>query len=106
MTSVFFSPRAYCKIILHAAKYPHCGINGLLLGKQKIKDGRADLYVEDAIPLFHVCLHVSPMAEIALNLVNISGAFAPRDTLKFDPGQPRVTSSALQLVPNRCVTWP
>lgn len=71
MTNVFFSPRAYCKIILHAAKYPHCAINGLLLGKQKNKDGKADLYIEDAIPLFHICLHVSPMAEIALNLVNI-----------------------------------
>ncbi|EZA50472.1 hypothetical protein DMN91_010117 [Ooceraea biroi] len=70
MSSVFFSPRAYCKIILHAAKYPHCAINGLLLGKQKTKDGRADLYIEDAIPLFHVCLHVSPMAEIALTLVD------------------------------------
>ncbi|KAG5315310.1 EMC8 protein, partial [Pseudoatta argentina] len=70
MTNVFFSPRAYCKIILHAAKYPHCAINGLLLGKQKNKDGRADLYIEDAIPLFHICLHVSPMAEIALTLVD------------------------------------
>ncbi|EFN75526.1 ER membrane protein complex subunit 8/9 homolog [Harpegnathos saltator] len=70
MANVFFSPRAYCKIILHAAKYPHCAINGLLLGKQKTKDGRADLYIEDAIPLFHICLHVSPMAEIALTLVD------------------------------------
>lgn len=73
MTNVFFSSRAFCKIILHAAKYPHCAINGLLLGKQKNKDGngRADLHIEDAIPLFHICLHVSPMAEIALTLVNI-----------------------------------
>ncbi|XP_032682911.1 ER membrane protein complex subunit 8 [Odontomachus brunneus] len=70
MANVFFSPRAYCKIILHAAKYPHCAINGLLLGKQKIKDGRTDLYIEDAVPLFHICLHVSPMAEIALTLVD------------------------------------
>ncbi|XP_011170426.1 ER membrane protein complex subunit 8/9 homolog [Solenopsis invicta] len=70
MTNVFFSTRAYCKIILHAAKYPHCAINGLLLGKQKNKDGKADLYIEDAIPLFHICLHVSPMAEIALTLVD------------------------------------
>lgn len=71
MTNIFISPRAYCKIILHTVKYPHCGLNGLLLGKQKQKDGRTDLYIEDAIPLFHTCLHVSPMAEIALTLVNI-----------------------------------
>lgn len=82
MTNVFFSPRAYCKIILHATKYPHCAINGLLLGKQKSKDGRTDLYIEDAIPLFHICLHVSPMAEIALTLVNISRAFTIAETFR------------------------
>lgn len=72
MVNVSFSSRAYCKIILHAAKYPHCAINGLLLAKQKGKaDGKsAELRVEDAIPLFHICLHISPMAEIALTLVD------------------------------------
>jgi len=72
MAEVTFSPRAYSKIILHAAKYPHCAINGLLLAKSRNKnDGKTgDLYVEDAIPLFHLCLHVSPMAEVALTLVD------------------------------------
>ncbi|XP_020283169.1 ER membrane protein complex subunit 8/9 homolog [Pseudomyrmex gracilis] len=70
MTNVVFSARAYCKIILHAAKYPHCAINGLLLGKQETANGRQDLCIKDAIPLFHICLHVSPMAEIALTLVD------------------------------------
>ncbi|KAK0162341.1 hypothetical protein PV327_008686 [Microctonus hyperodae] len=70
MAKVTFSTRASCKIILHAAKYPHCAINGLLLAKQKNKaDNKSELYIEDAIPLFHQCLHVSPMAEIALTLV-------------------------------------
>ncbi|KAK2586282.1 hypothetical protein KPH14_001537 [Odynerus spinipes] len=72
MADVIFSPRAYCKIILHAAKYPHCAINGLLLARQKNRsDGKpSELRIEDAIPLFHICLHVSPMAEIALTLVD------------------------------------
>ena len=29
-----------------------------------------ELRIEDAIPLFHICLHVSPMAEIALAMVD------------------------------------
>lgn len=65
------SAQAYCKMMLHAAKYPHCAINGLLLAKPKSKgDKSADWQIEDAMPLFHLCLHVSPMAEIALNMVN------------------------------------
>lgn len=67
MGDISISGQAYCKIILHAAKYPHCAINGLLLAKQ----GRtaSDLQVVDAVPLFHICLHVSPMSELALNMV-------------------------------------
>ena len=30
---VLFEPRAYAKMILHAAKYPHCAVNGLLLAQ-------------------------------------------------------------------------
>ncbi|CAK9806557.1 ER membrane protein complex subunit 8/9 homolog [Anthophora quadrimaculata] len=72
MADISFSGRAYCKILLHAAKYPHCAINGLLLAKQKNKnDGKSvELRIEDAIPLFHICLHVSPMAEVALAMVD------------------------------------
>lgn len=72
MASIHFSPRAYCKIILHAAKYPHCAINGLLLVKPKNDaDGKlSELQVVDAVPLFHISLHVSPMAEVALTLVD------------------------------------
>jgi len=65
MTDLTFSGRAYAKIILHAAKYPHCAINGLLLGKQKSNE----LQIVDAVPLFHICLHLSPMAEVALTTV-------------------------------------
>ncbi|KAK3930792.1 ER membrane protein complex subunit 8/9-like protein [Frankliniella fusca] len=68
MTEVSLSARAYCKMILHAAKYPHCAVNGLLLGR--INKERDELVVMDAVPLFHICLQVSPMAEIALTQVD------------------------------------
>ncbi|XP_053991749.1 ER membrane protein complex subunit 8/9 homolog [Hylaeus volcanicus] len=72
MADISFSNRAYFKIMSHAAKYPHCAINGLLLAKQKNKsDSKSvELRIEDVIPLFHICLHVSPMAEIALTMVD------------------------------------
>uniref|UniRef100_A0A182QGY6 MPN domain-containing protein n=1 Tax=Anopheles farauti TaxID=69004 RepID=A0A182QGY6_9DIPT len=61
MSETIFDPRAYCKIMLHAAKYPHLAVNGLLLAE----NGKPNVIV-DAVPLFHQCLHVSPMAEVAL----------------------------------------
>uniref|UniRef100_A0A0K8TR42 MPN domain-containing protein n=1 Tax=Tabanus bromius TaxID=304241 RepID=A0A0K8TR42_TABBR len=54
----------YIKMILHAAKYPHCSINGVLLASKDSSKGKTRII--DAVPLFHQCLHVSPMAEIAL----------------------------------------
>lgn len=72
MAEVNFTPRAFNKIILHAAKYPHCAVNGVLLaesGKSKEPKKSKDIEYVDAIPLFHLCLHVSPMAEVALTQV-------------------------------------
>lgn len=62
--SIEFSARAYSKMLFHAAKYPHLGVNGLLLAKNTEKT--RNYYVEDIVPLFHQCLHVTPMAEVAL----------------------------------------
>lgn len=64
MTEYKISARAYTKMILHAAKYPHCAVNGILLSSNAGKDKTVQII--DAVPLFHQCLHVSPMAEIAL----------------------------------------
>eukprot|EP00095_Tigriopus_kingsejongensis_P011228 snap_masked-scaffold836_size90567-processed-gene-0.11 protein:Tk11228 transcript:snap_masked-scaffold836_size90567-processed-gene-0.11-mRNA-1 annotation:"er membrane protein complex subunit 8 9 homolog" len=70
-----FSRRAYAKIMLHAAKYPHCALNGLLLvPKAQLKklsgssEAPATLEVVDAIPLFHQTHGLSPMLEMALGL--------------------------------------
>uniref|UniRef100_A0A1A9X1T9 MPN domain-containing protein n=1 Tax=Glossina brevipalpis TaxID=37001 RepID=A0A1A9X1T9_9MUSC len=72
MTIYKFTERAYAKMIFHAAKYPHLAVNGVLLGS---KDGGE---IVDAIPLFHQCLYVTPMAEIALMQID---AFAQRENL-------------------------
>lgn len=64
MSEVTITPRAYIKMIFHAAKYPYCAVNGILLAERNEKSKQ--LTVTDVIPLFHQCLHVSPMVEIAL----------------------------------------
>lgn len=73
MGDITFETAAYAKIILHAAKYPHCAVNGVLLADaNRIRDGakNQDLSIVDSIPLFHHSHYLSPMAEIALTQVN------------------------------------
>lgn len=62
MSKVSFSTLAYCKMVAHAAKYPHCEVNGLLVAENSTKGDK--LVIVDTVPLFHQCLHVSPMSEI------------------------------------------
>jgi len=63
------SSKAYVKPLLHAAKYPHCAVNGLLLSeRQKHKDSKV-LRISDAVPLFHSSLTLAPMLEVALTMV-------------------------------------
>ena len=67
---VEISSVALVKLQLHLAKYPHCAVNGLLLAcKQKLADERLLSFV-DVIPLFHHCLQLTPMLEIALTNVD------------------------------------
>nr|XP_002124407.1 ER membrane protein complex subunit 8/9 homolog [Ciona intestinalis] len=64
------SCKAFTKLQLHAAKYPHCAINGLLVAcKQTLKESKA-IEIVDAIPLFHQCIELTPMLEIALTHVD------------------------------------
>lgn len=51
------------------AKYPHLAVNGLLLGSKTSKTE-----VVDAVPLFHQCLYVTPMTEVALIQVESKAA--------------------------------
>jgi len=61
---------AYSKIILHAFKYPHTAINGVLLASEG-SNAQCLKYV-DAIPLFHHNLGLAPMLEVALMQVNLN----------------------------------
>lgn len=66
MADFSMSVRAYCKMILHAIKYPHATVNGLLLAERtKGKDSHRYSIV-DCIPLFHMGIGLAPMMEIAL----------------------------------------
>jgi len=67
-TKSAISPRAYSKILLHACKYPHKAINGVLLGEET--KGNESIRVLDAVPLFHQCLGLAPMLEIALTQID------------------------------------
>lgn len=66
--------QAYCKMLLHAAKYPHCAVNGLLVAektKEKKKDSHSEpVLCVDCVPLFHGTLALAPMLEVALTLVS------------------------------------
>lgn len=64
------SAQAYAKINLHGCKYPHKAVNGLLLGC----DTSFGLHVQDAVPLFHQCLGLAPMLEIALAQVRYANS--------------------------------
>ncbi|KAG9088796.1 hypothetical protein FRC06_001847 [Ceratobasidium sp. 370] len=68
MSSKFtISHKAYTKVIVHAAKYPHAPVNGVLIGRPTPSDG-GPIVVEDAIPLLHQWTSLSPMMEIGLDL--------------------------------------
>ena len=66
--------QAYCKMLLHAAKYPHCAVNGLLVAEktqEKKKESHSELVLcVDCVPLFHGTLALAPMLEVALTLVS------------------------------------
>ncbi|ESO08049.1 hypothetical protein HELRODRAFT_156641 [Helobdella robusta] len=67
MENICMNARSFVKPLLHAAKYPHCYINGVFLAEcPKQKDGKVVLEIKDCIPLFHSHLTLAPMLEVAL----------------------------------------
>ncbi|KAM8775185.1 ER membrane protein complex subunit 8 isoform 1-T1 [Rhynchonycteris naso] len=79
MPGVKLTTQAYCKMVLHGAKYPHCAVNGLLVAeKQKSRKenlplggpGAHHTLFVDCIPLFHGTLALAPMLEVALTLID------------------------------------
>lgn len=58
---------AYCKMILHMAKYPYSSCNGVLLSKkQNDNENNNRLEISDSFPLFHASITLNPGLEIAL----------------------------------------
>ncbi|CAO2633770.1 ER membrane protein complex subunit 8 [Lemmus lemmus] len=75
MLGVKLTTQAYCKMVLHGAKYPRCAVNGLLVAERQRPrkehlpgSGSHTLFV-DCIPLFHSTLALAPMLEVALTLI-------------------------------------
>lgn len=66
--SVGVKLEAYCKSILHAHKYPHHQVFGILVGSADKSGDKVT--VEDAFPLFHGSI-LAPMLEAATNMVKI-----------------------------------
>ncbi len=80
--SFSLSGRAYAKMILHAAKYPHCAVNGVLLvkigpkGQRPAGSAGQKLVFVDCIPLFHQIHGLTPMIEVALAQIGTRAAGA------------------------------
>ncbi|XP_061162514.1 ER membrane protein complex subunit 8-like [Saccostrea echinata] len=66
MAEIVVSIQAYCKILLHAVKHPHCAVNGVLLAEDSKSKDRKVLKFVDCVPLFHLTLSLAPMLEAAL----------------------------------------
>ncbi|KAI6239848.1 MPN domain-containing protein [Aphelenchoides fujianensis] len=55
---------AYCKMALHAVKFPHCSVHGLLVGRaagQADEAGGVEWTVVDALPVFHHFVTAPPL---------------------------------------------
>lgn len=98
-------------MILHAAKYPYCAVNGLLLASGKEPSNSSEIV--DVMPLFHQCLNVSPMTEVALiqsealagqNDLHVAGYYAAcelfhENTIDKAPGV-KIADKIVESAPN------
>nr|CAG4636467.1 EOG090X0C9C [Eubosmina coregoni] len=107
------SKLAYSKIILHAFKYPHTAINGVLLANEG-SSNQVLKYV-DAIPLFHNNLGLAPMLEVALMQIDsycrtaglvIAGYYhASQDVSEMSPDvvSQKICEKIAEYFPNACL---
>ena len=72
MLDIKVNQLAYCKMVLHLAKYPHLSCNGILLAKQSnANNNQVEISVIDCIPLFHSSLSLAPPFEVAMNQIDV-----------------------------------
>ncbi|KFD54940.1 hypothetical protein M514_04122 [Trichuris suis] len=81
MAEVGLSYLALAKVILHAAKYPHCCVNGFLIG-HRVDKGRR-VRIVDAVPLLHRWQVLTPMTELALIQVSTACSFDTNSKLQI-----------------------
>ncbi|KAJ1444837.1 hypothetical protein M885DRAFT_551818 [Pelagophyceae sp. CCMP2097] len=96
---------AYTKLALHAAKYPHCAVDGLLLGSTVKQAGGLEVTVLDAVPLFHNGT-LAPLLEAATTMADahamqlgahIVGYYFANEHLE-DESAPATTSSIAEAI--------
>lgn len=77
MADIVIDVRAYSKMLLHTMKYPHHSVNGVFLAeKRRNKEhGISSVNIIDSIPLFHLCLSLTPMLEVAMMQVKFHYIF-------------------------------
>jgi hypothetical protein len=67
MISYTISHTAFLKIALHASKYPHRAVTGLLLGRDK---GSGAVEIVDVVPLVHRWTTLSLATGVGLEMVS------------------------------------
>ncbi|KAL3284511.1 hypothetical protein HHI36_018669 [Cryptolaemus montrouzieri] len=112
--SIIFKSNAYCKLILHCAKYPHCAVNGVLLAKTSSQKAK-ELVYEDAVPLFHIDHNLTPMAEVALAQIDefaskkglcIAGYYVAHENLRdtsFEKAECKISDKITSNFSNPCI---
>ncbi|KZT60519.1 UPF0172-domain-containing protein [Calocera cornea HHB12733] len=93
---------AYVKLLLHAAKYPTCTVNGVLLTSSP--PGVTDVVVSDAVPLLHHWTSLSPMMEIGLDLVGGYAEDAGLRIIGYYEASERADETSLGPVGDRVVS--
>jgi hypothetical protein len=66
--SAVISTNAYCKMLLHALKYPHCYVLGLLIADRQ----SSSLNIVNVVPVVHDNLSLNITLETALLQVHMS----------------------------------
>ncbi|KIJ37577.1 hypothetical protein M422DRAFT_69277 [Sphaerobolus stellatus SS14] len=102
MATYILSHPAYAKILLHAAKYPHAPVNGVLIGKKS--NGSNSIVIEDAVPLLHMWTSLSPMMEIGLDLAGTHAEALGLQLLGYYQATERLDDTALAPVGERVVS--
>ena len=78
MTSFQLQDLAYAKVIIHALKYPHRTVNGVLLGHPP---SSGTVVIVDAVPLQHHWINLSPAMEVGLGMVRSASFLSSFSTL-------------------------